>query len=144
MNNNPKRLDQPCVDDADQPTPGSMNDSALVRNVLMRSIKSCPKSRAQIAEEISILAGREVSEISLSKYTAESRTDYRWPAELDRAFCAVTSDDTLLRCRAELAGYQVISAAEAKILEIGRQYLVRKRSAKSIALLERGLSGVDL
>ena len=65
--------------------PGSLNDSAMVRAVLIQSIRNCDKSRAQIAEDITFYSGREVTEISLNKFTAESRTDYRWPAELDRA-----------------------------------------------------------
>jgi hypothetical protein len=126
------------------PLPGAFNDSELVRGVLMLAIKRSGKSRAQLADEITHLTGRELTEISLNKYTAPSRSDYRWPAELDRAFCYATGDDTLLRCRVELAGYLVITKEEAKLLDLGRQYLVRKRSAETIDMLERSLQGVEI
>jgi hypothetical protein len=124
--------------------PGSLNDSAVVRGVLIQSIRKSGKSRAQIAEDISFLSGRDVTEISLNKFTAESRTDYRWPAELDRAFCRATGDDTLLRCRAELAGYRMIDATESDLLDLGKEMLRQKRAAENMALLERRLQGVDL
>lgn len=124
--------------------PGIFDDSAVVRGVLVQAIRKCGKSRAQLAEEISFLSGREMSEISLNKITAESRTDYRWPAELDRAFCHATGDDTLLRCRVELAGYKVIRSAEIDLLNLGRELLREKRAAAKAELLERRLRGVEL
>jgi hypothetical protein len=120
-----------------------MNDSDLVRGVLAQAIRQCGKSRAQIAEEISFLSSREITEISLNKFTAESRTDYRWPAELDRAFCQATGDDTLLCCRAELAGYKMINATDAELLELGREYLKQKRANEKVAALEMRLRGVE-
>lgn len=56
---------------------GSLDDGALVRSVLIKAIKKCKKSRAQIAEEISRLTGRKLTETALNKFAAESRTDYR-------------------------------------------------------------------
>lgn len=126
------------------PLPGSLNDGQLVRGVLIEAIRKCGKSRAQIADEISRSTGRDLTEISLNKFTAESRTDYRWPAELDRAFCAATGDDTLLRCRVEMAGYKVIGSEEMQLLELGRQYLMRQRASAQVSALEQSLAGVDL
>jgi hypothetical protein len=123
---------------------GCMDDSGLVRKVLIESIRKCGKSRTQIAEEISFLAGRKITEISLNKYTAESRSDYRWPAELDRAFCHATGDNALLRCRAELSGYRLIQANEIELLELGREYLRQKRANERVQLLEKRLSGVEI
>jgi len=129
---------------AELPPPGSMDDSALVRETLVRAIKESGKSRAQIADEMSRLTGRTITEITLNKFSAESRTDYRWPAELDRAFCAATGDDQLLRCRAERAGYRVITKQEYELLELGREYLKQKRASEHISVLEKRLQGVDL
>jgi hypothetical protein len=116
----------------------------MVRAVLIESIRKCDKSRAQIAEDVTFFSGREVTEISLNKFTAESRTDYRWPAELDRTFCRAVGDDTLLRCRAELAGYHVIDSTEAELLDLGREYLRQKRASEKVALLEKRLAGMEL
>jgi hypothetical protein len=121
-----------------------MNDAALIRSIVADAIRKSSKSRAQIAEEMTYLVGREITERMLNGFTADSRDDYRWPAELDRAFCEATGDDRLLRCRVELAGYRVISQQEAEILELGRQYLMRQRAADNLAALEKRLGGVAL
>lgn len=121
-----------------------MCDAALVRGVVADTIRRSNKSRGQIAEEMTYLVGREITERMLNGFTADSRDDYRWPGELDRAFCFVTGDNRLLRCRAELAGYKVISQDEAALLELGRQYLIRQRATTQIDLLEKSLAGVAL
>jgi hypothetical protein len=123
---------------------GSLNDAALIRSVLTRSIRNSGKSRAQIADEMSFLVGSKITERQLNGFTAESREDYPWKGELDRAFCFVTGDDTLLKCRAELAGYRVITEQEAELLELGREYLRQKRANERVQLLEKRLSGVEV
>ena len=62
----------------------------------------------------------------------------------DFAFCRATGDDRLLACRVEMAGMQVIDSEEADVLELGRQYLIRKHADEQIALLEARLRGVAL
>jgi hypothetical protein len=123
--------------------PGSLDDSQMVREALARAIRKCHKSRAQLADEITRLTGRKLTEIVLNKFTAGSRTDYRWPAELDRAFAVATGDDAILRCRIEAAGLFVITAQECELLELGREYLRQKRASEQVALLEKRLRGVE-
>jgi len=124
--------------------PGSFNDAFIIRGILVDAIKRSGKSRIQLAEEMSLLTGREITERMLNGFTAESKEDYRWPAELDRAFCHATGDDRLLTCRVEQAGLQVINGEEADVLKLGRQYLIRKSADEQIALLEARLRGVTL
>lgn len=119
--------------------PGELNDALVIRGVLTDSIKHCAKSRAQIAEEMTYLVGREVTERMLNAYTAESKEDHRWPSELTRAFCAVTGDNRLLRCVVERAGLYVISDEDAALLELGRQYFQKLRATESIASIEQRL-----
>ncbi|WP_148210158.1 hypothetical protein [Candidatus Korobacter versatilis] len=126
---------------AERPVPGSMDDASLVRGILVDAIRKCGKSRPQIADELTELVGRKITERQLNGFTAESREDFRWPSELDRAFCFVTGDDRLLRTRAELAGFRVITVAEYDLLELGRQYLIRKRADAVVSRLEGALSG---
>lgn len=127
-----------------QPLPGSLNDRALVREVLVESIRRCGKSREQLADEMTLLTGEEMTARRLNGFTATSADDYRFPAELDRAFCAATADYRLLKCRVEAAGFFVITATEFQLLQLGREYLRQKRANEKVALLERGLQGVDL
>jgi hypothetical protein len=120
---------------------GSLNDGRLIREVLTEVIRTCGKSRTQIAEEMSYLTGQEVTERRLNGFTAESKEDFRWPAELDRAFCTVTGDTRLLTCRVELHGLHVINDDEMELLELGRAFLKRTQSEDQIALLQRRLHG---
>jgi len=121
--------------------PGSLNDSHVIRAVLTEVIRACGKSRAQIADEMSYLVGREVTERMLNGFTAESKEDYRWPAELDRAFCAVTGDTRLLTCRVELHGMHVIDSDEMDLLELGRAFLQRTQAEEKIERLQKRLQG---
>jgi hypothetical protein len=125
------------------PKPGSLNDDLLVRSTISDTFRACDKSRAQIADLMSELLGVRVTEKMLNSYSSIAMQPNRFPAAWDRAFCHATGDDTLLRCRAELAGYQVITQQEGELLELGRQYLRRKRADEQAALLERRLMGVE-
>jgi hypothetical protein len=121
-----------------------MNDASLVRAALIEGIRKCGKSREIIADEMSALTGTEVTVRRLNAFTAKSREDYRWPAELDRAFCTVTGSWDLLRRRVELSGFRLITESEAELLELGRQYLRRKRANEEAELLEKRLAGMEL
>jgi hypothetical protein len=124
--------------------PGSLNDASLVRNAVIESIRECGKSRAQLADEMSRLTGTEVTVRRLNAFTAESREDYRFPAELLRALCIATGSHQLLRCLVAESGFFMISRAENDLLELGREYLKQKRAADHAQLLERRLEGFDL
>jgi hypothetical protein len=136
--------EQMLFDQAPQMVPGSMNDASLVRAALVESIRKCGKSRETIADQMSMLTGTEVTVRRLNAFTAESREDFRWPAELDRAFCAVTGCNELMCCRAELAGFRLITKDEAELLELGREYIRHKRAHERVEMLEKRLQGVDL
>lgn len=123
--------------------PGSLNDDSMVRGVITASIKSCGISRQQIAERMSISLNYSVTERMLTAFTSESKELHRWPAAWDRAFCEAVGDSTLLRCRAEAAGFRVIDRDEIAILAIGREYLRQKRATEKLAALERQVQGVD-
>jgi hypothetical protein len=123
---------------------GGLNDDLLVREIVTSSIKHSGKSRDQIADEMSALLGLKVTERMITAFTAESKEMHRWPGAWDRAFSMVTGDERLLRFRAELSGLKVIGDQEQALLELGRQYLIQKRSAAKIDELEQQLRGVNL
>jgi len=129
---------------SDHPIPGSMNDEELVRSVLTDSIKHSGKSREIIADEMSILLGIKVTARMITAFTAASKEMHRWPGAWDRAFCSAVGDNRLLLCTVHAAGFQVITPEQAKLLDLGREYLRRKRAEKSISAIEQDLEGVDL
>lgn len=124
--------------------PGALNDDSLVRGLITDAIKHCGKSREEIAETMERLLAIPVTARMIGSFTAGSKELHRWPGAWDRAFCIATGDNRLLFCRAELAGYKVISAAEADLLDLGREYLRQKRAAAQVDLLEKRLAGVEL
>lgn len=123
---------------------GGLNDDLLVREAVTGAIKHSGKSREQIADEMTAMLGVKVTARMITSFTAESKEFHRWPSAWNRAFCTATGDDRLLRCCAEAAGYKVIRENDIALMELGRQYLLRKRADEAIADLERRLSGVDL
>ncbi len=124
--------------------PGSMNDDALVREIITDAVKRSGKSREQIAEEMARTLGLTVTARMITAFTSESKQLHRWPGAWDRSFCVAVNDVRLLFCRVELAGYKVIDATEFELLELGREYLRQKRASEKVALLEKRLQGFDL
>jgi hypothetical protein len=123
------------------PMPGSLNDDSLVRAIVTEGIRNSTKSREQIADEMTLLLADKVTIRMLNSYTSEAAEQHRWPAQYTRAFCYVIQDWSLLRCIAERAGFRLITAEEAELLELGRQFLMRKRADEEIALIEGRLHG---
>lgn len=70
---------------------------AEVRTILARAIKRCPKSRAQIADEMAVLLGRQITASMLFDFTAPTKSLVRFPAAWVPAFCSVTGSDRLQR-----------------------------------------------
>jgi hypothetical protein len=120
---------------------GTHNDAELIRRVVADALRECGKSRAQVADEMSVLAGRKVSERMLNGYAAESREDCLFPSELERAFCTATGSDQLLRCNAERHGLWVIDKSDAELVELGRAFLQRTQAEEEIAALQKRLQG---
>ena len=135
---------QPDLFTDEQPTPGSLNDSEIVRGLITKTIRESNKSREQIAEEMSVLCGDRITVRMLNSYTCEAAEQHRWPTQYTRAFCHVVGNWNLLRCIVERAGFHLITEDEAELLELGRQFLARKRADEQIALFEARLHGRGL
>jgi len=125
-------------------TPGSFNDEFVIRGVVTNAIKNCGKSRQQIAEEMTGLLGAPVTKRALDSYTSDAADQNRFPAQYTRAFCYVTKDWSLIRCVSERSGLHVITKAERRLLELGRQTLIQERAAAAVARLKTELAEVQL
>ena len=129
---NPDTLLQPPLFAADvSGYPGSGDDDATIRATLTDSIKRCPKKREVIADEMSYLLGRQISEAMLNAYTADSKENHRWPAAWTRTFCQVTGDWRLMQCVAERAGLRLIDARQAKLLELAEHLIEKEVSERT-------------
>ena len=102
------------------PVPGSARkrDKAL-RNALAEAFHKCPKSRAQIAEELSVALGIRVTVCMLNDYIAESRIKCRFPAAWLAPLAEILGDDSLFR--------EVLPPHLLICMEIGKRELCAHR-----------------
>jgi hypothetical protein len=108
-------------------------DAAAIRKTIAALIKRCGLSREQIADEMTKRLGERISVVMLNKLLAESRNDYRWPAQFDIAFCEVIGDYTLLAERAKRAGFRMVGREEERLIVIGRAWEQKRRAEKILA-----------
>ena len=99
-------------------TEGTLNIRDQLRRALNRSIKDCGLSRAQIAGEMSHLLGVDVTKSQIDAWTAESKDQYRVPAEYLPAFCRVTESNESIEVITDAAGMFSMPGADALRSEI--------------------------
>jgi hypothetical protein len=109
------------------------SQDAAVRKALSRSLRACPKSRELVAEELSILLATPVSVRSLNNYTAESKSNYRFPAAWVVAFCKVTGKDFLQRL---LLGPEL--AAMLQLGETAKEAILRSEPRLGTDMTQKG------
>jgi hypothetical protein len=76
---------------------GSTDHDLNLRTLMSEILHRCPKSRDQIADEMSAITGRRITKQMLDGYAAPSKEAARFPAAFAPAFCKATGDDRLLR-----------------------------------------------
>ncbi len=106
---------------APAPTPGSLNYTIELRHILSDALKKTPRSRYEIAARMSELTGEEITKAMLDAWTAESRTQWRFPFEYAAAFevaCDLTTCLQQLLCRKR--GSRVLDGKDAMLTELGR------------------------
>lgn len=105
-------------------------DQAAVRASLTKVLRSTKLTHKEVAERMTELLGQEVTEQRLYKYSAQSRDDYRWPAEYDIALCEVLGNYSLLEERVKRAGFRLVGPSEERLIQIGREFLRREKADK--------------
>jgi len=97
--------------------PGRLNVSARMTQAARMAIRSAPKSREIIAEEMSELTGDTITVSMINNWTAESHP-HRMPGEWIPAFCRVTGDNALIEIQAEATGVFTLPGPDALRAEI--------------------------
>jgi len=111
---------------------GRLNIGAQIHATIKKAIKSVPKSRETIADEMTDLAGERVTVQMINNWTAESHP-HEMPGRFDPAFCIVTGDIELIRLKAEAAGVFTLPGPDAlraeiqKLDEEGRKLQAEKK-----------------
>ncbi len=111
-------------------TEGTMNIRERLRRSLNQAIKECGLSRAQIAGEMSHLLGVDVTKSVIDSWTAESKDNYRIPAEYLPTFCRVTDCNTPIEILNDIAGMFSMPGPDALRSEI-QKWSERARLARA-------------
>lgn len=107
---------------------GSMNIRERLRRSLNKAIRECRLSRPQIAGEMSHLLGVDVTKSMLDAWTAESKDNYRIPAEYLPAFCMVTGSNEPIEILTEAAGMFSMPGPDALRSEIQKYSEMESRA----------------
>jgi hypothetical protein len=115
----------------------SANDDfdAALRRILSDIFTDFKGKRAQLAEELSIRAGRRISCSMLNAFAAQSNETARFPAALIVHLCDITDDDRLQRLVMGPRLRKLVEFAEKELAGIRDQ---REREALRESLLGNG------
>lgn len=117
---------------ADPDTEGTFNIRERLRRALNRAIKECGRSRAQIAGEMSHFLGVDVTKSIIDAWTAESKDNYRIPAEYLPAFCRVTDSNAPIEILNETAGMFSMPGPDALRSEIQKWSEAARRARAEV------------
>ncbi len=109
-------------------SPGTFDFDQRIRAALNEAIKNSVYSRAQIAEQVSILVGRNVSESTLNTFTGAGRPN-RLPADLLPALTMILGP-SLLSMIASGAGCQIAERGEMQMARLGQLFLITNAAKK--------------
>ena len=99
---------------------GSFRRAEAVREAVSATLRSCPLSPEQIADEMTRLTGEKVTKSTIANWSAESKSNYRIPLQLTAAFCEVTNDNRVIRAAFYGTGINILDDTEMAFYEIGK------------------------
>jgi hypothetical protein len=112
-----------------------------LRKAIRQAISGSPKSREQLADELTEKLGAPITKAMLDTWTAESKPGHRFPAEYLPALTAACGDPAPLELLADAAGYRLVSQETFVRSEIARLAEEERRVRLERKLLERLLRG---
>lgn len=104
--------------------------SLRLKEAIAEAIKNSGLKRYAIAGQMTEHLGMEITESMLNAYTAESKADYRMPAEYIPIFCRITKDYTVLEILVAASGSRMVKSEEIYFLEMGRLQQAEKAIQK--------------
>jgi hypothetical protein len=99
---------------------GSFRRAESVRKAVSDTLKSCPLSPDQIADEMTRLTGEKVSKSTIANWSAESKSNYRIPLQLAAAFCVATNDNRVLQAAFYGTKFNILNDTDMVFFEIGK------------------------
>jgi len=132
-------LEQEAQDRSSEPGEGSLNIHSRLKSALSMALKQAlPKSRWEVAGEMSHLLGVEVSKYMIDSWVADSK-DHKFPGEYIPAFCLATGSIAPIQVISDPCKVFTVKGPDALRAEIQRDdeeiKLKRQEKRKKEALL---------
>ncbi len=101
-------------------TPGKCNFDQELRKILNKAIKNSPKTRNEIAEQMKILTGDNITKFSIDSWTAKSRNKWRFPLQYVVAFEIACETHDITAWLAQKRGCKLLIGEDALLAELGK------------------------
>jgi len=111
--------------------PGRLNVSIAFNAALKSALRSAPKSREAVADEMTDLLGVEIAVGQINNWVADSHP-HRMPAEFLSAFCTATNCNEPLEILNTSAGVFTVRGPDALRAEMQKDVEIRKGIDKRI------------
>ncbi|MDD2366657.1 MAG: hypothetical protein PHN84_10890 [Desulfuromonadaceae bacterium] len=123
--------------------PGKMCISARLMTAVKLAVKQAPKSRETLCDEMSLLAGAEITINMLSSWCADSHP-HRLPAEYLPALCAATGSTEPMRIMAEASGLFALPGPDALRADMQRDVEQKREIDKRIRQKEALIKALEV
>jgi len=111
----------------------------IMAKVLTKVMRSCPYSREQISDMLSLMLGRKITVHVLNNITSATKPHHAdW--NLVKGICAITGYAAPLIVILEGLGHQLVEKADVPVFEMHKLMLERKRIDDEMAALEGQIS----
>jgi hypothetical protein len=102
----------------------------LISSAVGRCLDS--ENRAEIARDLSIVFGEEISVHMLNAYASEARTQHKIPASRFLALIGLTRRFDILDAVLRDVGGKALNESDAKEFRIGRSYVASLNAARTL------------
>jgi hypothetical protein len=123
--------------------PGRMCISARLMTAVRMAVKQAPKSRETLCDEMSELAGAEISINMLSSWCAESHP-HRLPAEYLPALCAACGNTQPMQILAEASGLFALPGPDALRADMQRDVEQKREIDRRIRQKEALIKALEV
>jgi len=115
-------------------------DIPALKNALSLAIKKCPKSREQVADDVSAILRKRVSVDEINSWTAVSKPGHLPRLDELAAFIMATGSPAPNGALAALAGHAVIGRRDADILRLAKLHRERDAAEREMEEISKRLS----
>ena len=118
------------------PTPGSLNIKFQVIAALKTALRHAGKSREQIADEMTLYTGDDITADMINTWLAESKKKHRFPLEYLPAFRRATDNLDVLNVASQACGAFTLRGPDALRADIRKLDEKKKAKAEEAKALE--------